>query len=52
MVFVAVITGAQAIINHLGIKITSLLTDWSGYLILGTTVVLVVALPDLRRQDA
>jgi len=44
VIFVAVITIAQAIINHLGIKLTALLTDWSGYLILVTTVVLVVAL--------
>lgn len=44
VVFVAIITILQAIINHFGIRITALLTDWSGYLILGTTVVLVVAL--------
>ncbi|MEO5807380.1 amino acid permease [Devosia sp.] len=44
VLFVVVVTIAQAIINHLGIKFTALLTDWSGYLILATTVVLVVAL--------
>jgi len=44
VIFVAVITIAQAIINHLGIRLTALLTDWSGYIILATTVVLVVAL--------
>lgn len=44
VLFVVVITAIQAIINHLGIKLTALLTDWSGYLILVTTVVLVVAL--------
>ena len=43
-IFVVVITAAQAIINHLGIKLTAMLTDWSGYLILVTTVVLVIAL--------
>jgi len=42
--FVAVITIIQAIINHLGIRLTALLTDWSGYIILATTVVLVVCL--------
>jgi len=44
VLFVAVITTVQAIINHLGIRLTALLTDWSGYIILATTVVLVVAL--------
>ena len=44
VVFVAVITILQALINHLGIRLTALLTDWSGYLILATTVVLVVVL--------
>ena len=44
VIFVVVITAAQAVINHLGIKLTALLTDWSGYLILVTTVVLVAAL--------
>jgi len=44
VLFVAIITILQAIINHLGIRLTALLTDWSGYIILATTVVLVVAL--------
>ena len=44
VLFVAVITVLQAIFNHLGIRLTALLTDWSGYIILATTVVLVVAL--------
>ena len=43
VIFVGVITALQAIINHLGIKLTALLTDWSGYLIFGTTLILVVA---------
>ncbi len=43
VIFVGVITALQALINHLGIKLTALLTDWSGYLILGTTALLVVA---------
>ena len=41
--FVAVITAAQALFNHLGIKITTILTDFSGYIIFVTTAVLVVA---------
>ena len=44
VVFVAVITVLQALLNHFGIKLTTMLTDWSGYLILVTTVVLVVGL--------
>lgn len=41
--FVAVITVVQALFNHLGIKITALLTDISGYIIFATTAVLVLA---------
>jgi amino acid transporter len=40
--FVAVITIVQAIFNHVGIKVTSFLTDISGYIIFVTTAVLVV----------
>lgn len=40
---VAVITIAQAIFNHFGIKLTAMLTDMSGYLIFGATAVLVIA---------
>lgn len=43
VIFVGVITAIQAAINHLGIKLTTLLTDWSGYIILGTTAVLILA---------
>jgi amino acid transporter len=42
VIFVGVITAIQALINHLGIKLTALLTDWSGYIILGTTAALIV----------
>ena len=42
VIFVGVITAIQAAINHLGIKLTALLTDWSGYIILGTTAALIV----------
>ena len=41
--FVAVVTIAQALFNHLGIKVTTFLTDISGYIIFLTTAVLVVA---------
>jgi amino acid transporter len=41
--FVAAITIAQALFNHLGIKITTMLTDISGYIIFATTAVLVLA---------
>lgn len=41
--FVAAITIAQAIFNHIGIKATTFLTDISGYIIFATTAVLVVA---------
>ncbi|MCA3452621.1 MAG: amino acid permease [Rhodobacter sp.] len=42
--FVAVITVIQALFNHLGIRVTTFLTDISGYIIFVTTAVLVVAL--------
>ena len=41
--FVAAITIVQAILNHVGIKVTTLLTDISGYIIFVTTAVLVLA---------
>ena len=41
--FVAAITIIQAVFNHVGIRVTTLLTDFSGYLIFATTAVLVVA---------
>jgi amino acid transporter len=37
---VALIVAAQALVNHFGIKLTTLLTDFSGYLILVVAVVL------------
>ncbi len=40
--FVAIITIAQALLNHFGIKLTTILTDISGYIILATTVALVL----------
>ncbi len=44
VVFVAVITAVQAIINHTGIRATAMMTDLSGYIIFVTTAVLVIAL--------
>ena len=43
VVFVAAITILQALFNHLGIKVTTMLTDISGYIIFVTTAVLVLA---------
>ncbi|BCG78425.1 amino acid permease [Mesorhizobium sp. 113-3-3] len=45
MIFLVVITGLQALINHLGIKLTAKLTDFSGYLIFfGAILIAVVCL--------
>ncbi len=41
--FVAAVTIVQALFNHLGIKVTTMLTDISGYIIFATTAVLVLA---------
>ena len=41
---VALITGSQAAVNHLGIRLTALLTDFSGYLILLLAVVLTASM--------
>jgi amino acid transporter len=43
VIFVGIITALQALINHLGIRLTALLTDWSGYIIFGTTILLILA---------
>jgi amino acid transporter len=43
-IFIAAVTVVQAIINHRGIKLTTLLTDFSGYLIFVVAVILIVAL--------
>jgi amino acid transporter len=39
-IFMILVTGAQALLNHLGIRLTSRLTDLSGYLILFGAVLL------------
>ena len=44
VVFMALVTGSHALINHMGIRTTSRLTDFSGYLILGGSVLLTIAL--------
>ena len=41
---VAIITLSQAILNYLGIRATTILTDFSGYLILAVSIVLIVGL--------
>ncbi|HSI15906.1 MAG TPA: amino acid permease, partial [Chthoniobacter sp.] len=41
---VSIITGTQALFNHLGIKITTLLTDFSGYLIFAVSIILTIAM--------
>ncbi|MGI3901738.1 MAG: amino acid permease [Janthinobacterium lividum] len=43
-VIVCLITFSQALFNHRGIRLTSRLTDLSGYLIFGVTIVLIVSL--------
>lgn len=42
--FIAIATILQAVINHRGIKLTTLLTDFSGYLIFAVTIVLILGL--------
>jgi amino acid transporter len=43
-IFVALVMGSQALLNHYGIDVTTKLTDLSGYLIFGLTIILIVAL--------
>lgn len=40
IVFLVIITGLQALVNHMGIGLTAKLTDFSGYLIFATAIVL------------
>jgi amino acid transporter len=44
VVFIVSITVLQALVNHFGIRLTTLLTDFSGYLIFGVTAVLTISL--------
>jgi amino acid transporter len=41
---VILITGSQALLNHFGIRLTSLLTDFSGYLIFVVASILTIAM--------
>ncbi len=43
-IFIALVTMAQAVLNHYYLKLTTILTDWSGYIILATAVVLTLAM--------
>ena len=43
IVFLVIITGGQALVNHMGIGLTAKLTDFSGYLIFATAVALSAA---------
>ncbi|SHF12972.1 Amino acid transporter [Kaistia soli DSM 19436] len=42
VLFLVVLTGLQAVINHMGIGLTAKLTDFSGYLIFVTALVLAI----------
>jgi amino acid transporter len=44
IIFVVIVTGLQALLNHFGIRLTTLLTDFSGYLIFVVAIVLTIAL--------
>jgi len=41
---VVLITGSQAVLNHFGIRVTTLLTDFSGYLIFAVSSALTIAM--------
>ncbi len=43
-IFLIIALGSQALLNHYFINITTKLTDWSGYVILGLTVILIITL--------
>lgn len=43
-IFIAAITATQAVFNHYGIKMTTIFTDFNGYIILAGSVVLTLAL--------
>ena len=43
-IVITLVTIAQAYINHYQLRLTTLLTDWSGYLILATAVVLTLSM--------
>ena len=41
-IFLVIITGAQALINHMGIRLTARLTDFSGWLIFGGSILIAI----------
>jgi amino acid transporter len=43
-IFVAIVLMTQALLNHYGIDLTTKVTDLSGYLIFGLTIILIIAL--------
>jgi amino acid transporter len=43
-IFIAAVLASQALFNHFGIRVTTLLTDFSGYLILTVATVLTISL--------
>jgi amino acid transporter len=43
-IFIAAITVVQAILNHYALRLTTILTDWSGYIIGATAIILTIAL--------
>ena len=43
-IIVSLIVVTQALFNHFGIRVTTLLTDFSGYLIFATAIILTIAL--------
>lgn len=43
-IFLVIALSSQALLNHYYIDITTKLTDWSGYVILGLTVILIITL--------
>jgi amino acid transporter len=42
VIFLVILTGVQALVNHMGIGLTAKLTDFSGYLIFATAIALSV----------
>ena len=43
-IFITAVTVLQALINHYSLRLTTLLTDWSGYIIMTTAIVLTLAM--------
>jgi len=43
-IFMAIVLTTQALLNHYGIELTTKVTDLSGYLIFGLTIILIIAL--------